>query len=112
MNWMRPVSIKLTWTGTVLFRRHNQQDFVMESVAVSERGGDVKDGPQFSDLFYSVYSIHWSYQSCGEGCVDTLSFCGNVKMLTPRLWSWICGSSAQKRCLGQVFPWRRRGREG
>lgn len=55
---MRLVSINRSGQIQVMFRRYSQQDFVMESVWVSERGGDVKDGLQLSDLFYSFYFIH------------------------------------------------------
>ena len=30
----------------------------MESIWVSERGGDVEGGPQVSDLFFSIHFIH------------------------------------------------------
>lgn len=42
----------------VIFRRDGHQDFVVASVWEGGRGGDGRDGPQFSDLFYSFYFIH------------------------------------------------------
>lgn len=67
----------------VIFRQYSQSDFVMESIWVSERGGDVKDGPQFSDLFY--FFLLYSLRVASVVEKDVLCSHGDVKMLTLHL---------------------------
>lgn len=50
---------------------------------MSERGGDVKDGPQFSDLFY--FFLLYSLRVASVVEKDVLCSHGDVTMLTLHL---------------------------
>lgn len=74
------------------FRRYDHQDFVMASEWEGKRGRDGRDGPQFSDLFYSFYFIHLVLPVMWGRRLGPIEFpwrCQDVDSTSLELYLWV-----------------------